>query len=714
MAKPKKKRANKLLVALLLALFGAACGGALWLSGSLDGLEGWSFDLRAQNLANTELASPEIVLILLDQQSLDWAKEQNSWSWPWAREIYGVLADFCASGGAKSLAMDVVFTEPSGNGVADDSSFAEAVANAGNVVSALTLFRGTGGSVSWPISYAKRMPALENRESWFAGSGKNTARSSVSFNIPEYDIASAAFGNVIFDPDRDGVFRRVPPLCYFDGAFVPSLGLAAYLQASGITSVSYGDKKLTIGNRTIPVDAEGNAVLRFNGPSLTHKAYNAAEVLQSAAQRLSGETPKLDPAVFKDKYVFFGFTAAGLYDLRPSPMAKTYTGVEIHATFLDNLLGQNYITEIPKLWNLVILFALCFLASLMLVSVKKTWLQGILYAAYILLPVGLAFGLYSAGIWFLMMPSMLCVLVSLAGAGLYNYATEGRQKAFIKSAFKQYLSPLVIEQLIANPDKLNLGGERRMLTIFFSDLQGFTSLSEALTPEDLTSVLNEYLSAMTEIIHDEGGTVDKYEGDAIIAFWNAPLDVPDHGVRAVRAALRCQDKLAEMRPALATRTGKELYMRVGLNSGLAVVGNMGSKTRFDYTMLGDSVNLAARLEGVNKQFGTYTMISEHTLKELGDAFAMRELSRIAVVGKKIPVRVFEPMRHDEYEARRETLETFHKGLQAYYGNDFKTALDFFASIEKIDAPARNYLEKCRDLAQHPPANFDGVWVMTSK
>ena len=193
------------------------------------------------------------------------------------------------------------------------------------------------------------------------------------------------------------------------------------------------------------------------------------------------------------------------------------------------------------------------------------------------------------------------------------YTTEGRQKLFIKNAFKQYLSPAVIEELIQHPERLKLGGERRVLSIFFSDLEGFTGISEGLEPEELTALLNEYLSAMTDIIQEEGGTVDKYEGDAIIAFWNAPLLQPDHAERCVRAALRCQEKLAEMRPAFRERIGKDLRMRIGINSGPAVVGNMGSHTRFDYTMLGDAVNLAARLEGINKQFGTYTILSQATL-----------------------------------------------------------------------------------------------------
>ncbi|MBN2551850.1 MAG: adenylate/guanylate cyclase domain-containing protein, partial [Spirochaetales bacterium] len=281
--------------------------------------------------------------------------------------------------------------------------------------------------------------------------------------------------------------------------------------------------------------------------------------------------------------------------------------------------------------------------------------------------------------------------------------------------FKQYLSPEVIEQLIAHPDRLKLGGERRELTIFFSDLQGFTSISEGLTPEELTSLLNEYLSAMTDIILEEGGTIDKYEGDAIIAFWNAPLELPDHAVRGVRAALRSQQRLAAMRPELRARVGKDMYMRIGMNSGPAVVGNMGSRARFDYTMLGDAVNLASRLEGVNKQFRTYTMISAATVELAAGAFPVRELGRVAVVGREKPVTVYEPMLAEAWEAARERLAAFAAALADFYAGHFTEAADGFAAIAVQDPAAAAYVDRCRALASSPPAGtWDGVLQMTSK
>ena len=317
------------------------------------------------------------------------------------------------------------------------------------------------------------------------------------------------------------------------------------------------------------------------------------------------------------------------------------------------------------------------------------------------------------------------MIFALVGAVLVNYATEGKQKRFIRGAFKQYLSEDVIEQLTRHPERLTLGGEQRTLSIFFSDLQGFTSISEGLNPQELTALLNNYLTAMTDIIQAEGGTVDKYEGDAIIAFWNAPLAQEDHAMRAVRAGLRCQEKLAEMRPALRDRIGKDLFMRIGLHTGPVVVGNMGSHNRFNYTILGDAANLASRLEGINKQFGTYTMISETMRAAISSEFAVREISRVAVVGRKTAVRVFEPMYQEEFAARQHDLDLFAQGLAAYYAGRFKEALKHFEPLETKDPPAAAYVRKCRDLltqsafvgalrAGKPLAAWDGVWVMTEK
>jgi adenylate cyclase len=254
-----------------------------------------------------------------------------------------------------------------------------------------------------------------------------------------------------------------------------------------------------------------------------------------------------------------------------------------------------------------------------------------------------------------------------------------------------------------------------MPSIFFSDLEGFTGISEGLEPEELTNLLNDYLTAMTDIIHEEGGTVDKFEGDAIIAFWNAPLEQPDHAARCVRSALHCQARLAQMRPDFHKRLGKDLKMRIGVNTGHAVVGNMGSHSRFDYTMIGDAVNLAARLEGINKQFGLYTLISQTTMEQMAGAFPTREISRVAVVGRREPVVVYEPLLPEAIDAPKQAaMASFSEALALFYQGDFDHAHALFSALAKEDAAAHAYVLKCRELIDHPPSDWQGVWIITTK
>jgi adenylate cyclase len=388
--------------------------------------------------------------------------------------------------------------------------------------------------------------------------------------------------------------------------------------------------------------------------------------------------------------------------------------VEIHATLLDNLLELDSLREMPTGWVVGLTLILTLFAA-GIARICRSGLQILILAIPILLlPWVLGCAAYTHGYWLPMVVLWTGSLPALIAVLGVNYAVEGRQKRYLKNAFRQYLSPIVIDQLVAHPERLRLGGELKELTIFFSDVQGFTSISEKLDPQQLTEFLNTYLTGMTNIILEEGGTVDKYEGDAIIAFWNAPTDQADHARRGVRAALRCQALLAEKRDEWAARYGSKIFMRVGMNTGQVVVGNMGSDQRFDYTFLGDAGNLAARLEGINKKFGTYYIISEATRKRLGSEFHGREISRITVVGRREPVRIFEPVT-EETENQNETLYAgFAAALQDYYAGRFGEAHRKFGAFQDQDPISARYVAQCEELILHPPKEWTGVWSMTEK
>jgi adenylate cyclase len=714
------RRLSKILLGAAIGAAAAVLAAALWLPGVLELFEVKTWDLRARLLAKPGAATGQVESIMIDQYSLNWAKDNQSWGWPWPRTAYAAIASFCARGGAKAVVFDLIFTEPSSYGVSDDQTFADGLKGYGRAVGAVNLARleTQGSATAWQPDVPAPSLAISGLDGWIRQvRPRNLSFPRAQFPIPELYRSARMLANTNLPSDPvDGVYRREPLFNTFDGRTVPSEALAAWMIGAGSAgAISIRPGALTAGATTVPIDSEGNAIIRYRGRTQTHKALNAAAVIAAEAQIQEGSMPELDPGVFKDKYIFVGVTTPGALDLKPTPMSGAFPGMEVNATMLDNLLSGDFMRAVPVLPTILLLLLLCLGAGVAASLVSGAGRNALVYVLF--LPVAPALGIaaYALGWWLQMAALELGVIFSLVGSSLASYATEGQQKRYLKNAFRQYLSPAVIEQLIAHPDRLTLGGEKRELTIFFSDIQGFTTISEALGSQDLVAFLNRYLSAMTDIIQEEGGTIDKYEGDAIIAFWNAPLTLEDHALRGVRAALRCQAKLAEMRPSFREWIGKDVFVRIGLNTGQAVVGNMGSKTRFDYTMIGDQVNLSARLEGINKQFGTYTMISGAVVEKIGGAFPARELSRVAVVGRKEPVAVFEPMLPEQYAERRQVLEVFASGLREYYAGRFTEAEKIFTSVAASDPPSASYARKCKALAAAPPeGGWTGVWVMTEK
>ncbi len=666
--------------ALLLAFGTTLLVGGLWMAGALDRWENTTWDWRVRSLAASGATADikdesPICLILLDQYSLDWGQETNGWSWPWPREVYTTIIDFCVRGGARSLSFDVLFTEPSVYGVWDDQALGEAIAASGVFV----------GAAFVPVS--------------------TDAAGKITLPISEVKDNCLALANVSDVPDADGVFRRATLwVDGSDGQRMLSMGAAASLIGEDTEQV-----------RKVLDSGPARRILNFRTPEEFWPIYNAAEVVQSDLRLMEGGTPSLDPAVVKDKHVLFALSAPGLMDLRPTPLSRVSPGVTIHATALENLLNDSFITEPAAGVVLVVISIMSFLATGMLLLGGKLWRTILTIVIFISLPSALGLLAARGGVWWPVVPGTLGHGGALAGALVIAWATEGKQKRFIRQAFRHYLSPDVIQRIMDDPDSLKLGGERRELTIMFSDLEGFTPMSEGLEPQELTQLLNEYLTDMTDIILESGGTLDKYEGDAIIAFWNAPVDQPDHALRACGAAVLCQRKLTERRAEFQERFGATMRMRIGLNSGPVIVGNMGSTQRFDYTVLGDAANLAARLEGANKVFGTYLMISDATREAVDSQMMFRELGDLRVVGRKQSVRVFE-------------LEGFAGETEPEHWPDYRSALDLCKQGQLSAAKkAMSQLQKDTQDTQGDPAagkwlerlqnendGFDPIWNLTRK
>ncbi|MBQ9207356.1 MAG: adenylate/guanylate cyclase domain-containing protein [Treponema sp.] len=688
------------LIALTVLVFTlSALGVFTW-------LENMAYDSRMSFSARHYAPSEEIALVLLDQESLDWAKEEFGWGWPWPREAYAKMIDYFNRGNAASFAFDMIYSENSVYGTQDDEKFAESSKNFGRVIQ--TIFYENDDS-------EPTLPILPLRDS------------------------AALLGNVSSSLDSDRVARRSPVEPSATGEY--GLSISSYLVKNG-----------TIDLEKIPRSWKGGMYVRYVDDLSRFAPYSAKQILQSeleieeSEQRFRNEFgmteashPELDrsryrgrfvsesdddfipPEQFEGNYVFFGLYAPGLFDICATPVSATYPGVGVHLCQLDTILQESYINDEPIIFTILFIFAAIIGGFLLGASISQAKISSLviktLFALLICSAwVAFAFAIFFAG-WIVPLSTVIfAFILSYITAIFEGYMTEGHQKRYLKAAFRQYLSPAVIENLIANPEKLNLGGEEREITAYFSDVQGFTSISEKLTPKELTDLLNNYLSAMTDIILAHGGTIDKYEGDAIIAFWGAPTEQADHAKRAVDAALACQQKLRDMQEELTKVTGKPFVQRIGLNTGKAVVGNMGSRSRFDYTMMGDTVNLASRLEGINKQFGTYTMCSKATMESAvknSCEYAFRPISNIAVVGKKEGVQVFVPMSQYEYENTAEKRQIYDEAYDLFVKGDFAKAKEKFASNEK-DAPSAKFVEKCEKLIQNPPENWDGILRATEK
>jgi adenylate cyclase len=470
----------------------------------------------------------------------------------------------------------------------------------------------------------------------------------------------------------------------------------------------------------VPLDQEGRLLLKFRGPARSFPRLSAANVIQSEARLQNNLAPFYKPEDLAGKWVLVGFTAPGLLDLKPTPLAPVYPGVELHATLLDNLLTGDFLRIAPPWLIWLWAFILAALVTLAVLFSARLWVTLAALALLLAVNVGGSFLAFRAGWWADPVAPGVALALAFALAAAYSYATEGRQKLAIRRMFSHYMSEKVISHLMNNPELLNLGGERRRMTLFFSDLAGFTTISERLSAEEVVGLLNDYLSRMTDIILDEDGLVDKFEGDAIMAFWGAPLPQEDQALRACRAALRQRAALMELNQGFEKMGLPRLGMRIGLHTGEAVVGNLGSEKRFDFTAIGDTVNLASRLEGINKFYGTSIAASETTVAECGDTVLFRELDWVAVKGKEKPVGVYQPLglKENVTPAEVELTREFAEALELYRQEKFGEAA---ARFEKIlakhpgDGPSQVFLERCQAFqVTPPPSGWQGVFRADKK
>jgi adenylate cyclase len=556
--------------------------------------------------------------------------------------------------------------------------------------------------------------------------GKFPRREGLDPPLAVIAAAPARLGNVYQNPEPDGIMRRHAPLVLNGNVAYPSLPLAAYLVAHPTVVPKVEGRTLELGDGIkVPLDDDGEFTVRYHGARV-YKHLSAYEVLRSSVMLEEGTPPSIPFDALKGKYVFVSATGQALRDLRATPLSTRHLGAEVQAVALDNMLNHDVIKRAHPWLDGAIALVLCVVISiLMIVLWRFIRRPGLALIATALVTTGVLVGYYfiaravlaSSNLWIAYAAPSVGGGVSAFATLLALSAVERSGKRFVQEALGRYTSTELVRQLMEHPEYLSLEwGDSREMSVYFSDIAGFTTISEGLKPEDLVALLNDYLTTMTDLVLAHGGVVDKYIGDAIMAFWGAPLPAPDHALKAVRCAIAMRKKCDELRSGWQERFGHEVFARAGVNSGNAVVGNMGSKHKYNYTVMGDMVNLASRLEGANKAYDTFLMISEMTVSKLGDKIDVRELDRIAVKGKDQPVTVFEVLdeRGKTDEAWLARAKKFEEGLALYRARDFKAARDVFAA-NTGDGPSTVYVERCDLFMAEPPgADWDGVWRMKEK
>lgn len=654
--------------------FAALMGGAvallfcvLHLAGALRLLEYTAYDLRFRWLARPELASKEVVVIDLDDVSFEHPTMlENFGRWPWRRRLYAQLLWYLRQAPARAIGIDLTFQGRDEHkeieGFSDDQVFAEQLGEKPDTVLAFALTLGKNYYLEGAVpEYPELRPntwQVKNPEC-----GPANEYPGVAISLRELNQKARGLGCITMETDDDGVVRGAPLLSRYAGAYYPSLALALAApwlapstktpedrRAEFVCGSPFHPRALLVGPREIPLErSTGHALLYWYGPAdplrsdvFSFRHYPVMDIFNSALDLDSGKTPALPPSEFKDKIVLIGASAASLADSRPTPIFGHLPGVEVHATLISNLLQGHFVRPAGRHWEVLAIALLALGTSLALWSFAD-------WRVYTAVAVALGAGFlavnfalfYTERISLALVAPLGALAFAYAAGNLTRYVTEGREKKRYRTTLMRYVSPQIVEAMMADRRLAELHNEKRDLSVLFSDVRGFTSISEKIPVDQLVATLNEFLNAMVEVIFRNGGTLDKFVGDCVMAFWGAPLLQENHAELAARAALEMQQALEGLNQRWKQQGRPELKIGVGINSGEVIFGNIGSERRMDFTVIGDNVNLASRLESATKELKASIVISDATYQRIADLAEVRELGTIHVKGKDVPIRVYE-------------------------------------------------------------------------
>jgi adenylate cyclase len=639
----------------------------------LEAFEARTYDLRFREMRGAVPLEPSIAIIAIDDKSI-----AELGRYPWTRSQYARLLERLKAAQAKAVMFDAFF--PEREDMVNDQAFSAAMQKSGNVTLAQLFEYGPDGQVK-----------------------------GVTRSLPEFERAAVSSGQINLFPDEDGVNRRVPLLIEADGKLHPSLGMTAAMIALGVKDYSAEAFDVVVGERHIPVDAQYAMWINYTGPPGGYPRYSFTDVVH-------GRVPA---EALKGKVLFIGATALGVYDMRVTPFHGNTPGVEIHATVADNIISDRFIRQggLEALVDMLFIVALGMLAYFMTTRLR---LYGAIPATVLMLSayIWFTYDMFESGHWISIIYPTLSAILALLVGGSFRYLVLERSAREMRSMFSSYLSPKLVARLEKDPDAAKIGGDSKEVTVLFTDIKGFTTFSESHPPQVVVSRLNEYLGEMVKIIEQHDGTIDKFIGDAVMAYWGAPLAQPDHARLAMGCVAAMATKMGELRGKWLAEGVEPFSIRGGLHSGEVVAGNVGfAGKKMEYTVIGDTVNLASRLEGTAKYYGITYLVGEQTRMLAPEACPYRELDKIRVVGKHLPVTIYEPQVGPGALSGAQ-LARFHAGLQHYRQREWVLAQDEFSALLvelPDDKPSQLYVGRCDYFITQPPAeDWDGVFNRAEK
>ncbi len=707
----------------------------------VDKLSATLYDYRLK-LTMPRTVDERIVILDIDEKSLS-----EEGRWPWGRDRLALLLDkLFDTYGIKVVGFDVVFAEhdrSSGLGVLqqlgqnqlkNDRDFQTVLANIQPSLEYDELFANKIKNRKVVLGYFMANQKVQNHtgtlpEPTFPPDIFKdhpvafTSWNSYGANLPQLQHAATRAGH--FNPmvDADGIVRRIPMLVEFNGAYYESLSIAmvrALQEHSAVfpgfeeghnTELEWLELNADGASLKIPVDSEAAAFVPYRGKKGSFRYISATDVLHD---RIQSEQ-------LRDKMVLVGTSAIGLLDNRIAPVQETFPGVEIHANMIAGILDQNlkqrppYMTDVEVAWLLLTGIILSFLLP-QLTPAKAMMISALVFT----LTLSMNFIAWQYGNLLLPVSNSLIMITLLFALDMsYGYFIESRSKRQITGLFGQYVPSEVVVEMSQHPESISMEGESREMTILFADVCGFTSISESLESKELTLLMNEFLTPLSRVIYRHHGTIDKYMGDCIMAFWGAPLPDGNHAQNALLAAIEMQSTLASLQGHFKECGWPEIHIGIGINTGRVSVGNMGSEVRVAYTVMGDEVNLASRLEGLTRQYGVNIIVGEHT-RHAVDNFTYRELDRVRVKGKDVPVAIFEPigLTTEVSQAVLDEIRTFDEMRRCYLKQNWDQAESHLLNLQKLSPDTslyQIYAERIAYFRKNPPAeNWDGVFVFNTK